>query len=326
MIHTGVNEIEEKLEAHEVDLDALDIANQAATAFAARANPNVTRSPINHQNPPPNNFSVNSPGATAQRPRFICGNCGRQGHLTSRCYVPGGLMEGRAPWNNQNTTSNIKLPNRPTGNRDALTSSMTGNPNTNPVGTSANASNASSRLAERKSGDIIMMAYIEDEEPETLQSKVTVSTNTSAFSSGEMQSHLWFVDSVASSHICRDMNLFQSLYVVPPIIIESFTSNQRGNIRIKIKFDDLDDISVTLLEVVYIPKLKVNLLSVGRITSANIDVLFSKMHLTLSMDRAPIAQGSKINNLFAFQAISSTEVTETAHYASEMSTVSLWHH
>ena len=331
MIHTGVDEIEEKLEAHEADLDTLEISNQAATAFAARANPNIARSPINHQSTPPSNFSLNSPGGTAQRPRFICGNCGRQGHLTSQCYVPGGLMEGHAPWNNQNTTGNVKLPNRPTGNRDASTNSTMGNANINPVGLSVNASNTSARLAECKSGDIVMMAHIEDEEPEILQSKVTVSTNTSAFSSGEMQSHLWFVDSAVSSHICGDMNLFQSLYVVPPIIIEtasgeSFTSNQRGNIRIKIKSDDLDDVSVTLLEVVYVPKLKVNLLSVGRITSANIDVSFSKMHSTLSMDGALITQGSKINNLFAFQAISSTEVTETAHHASETSTASLWHH
>ena len=38
MIYTGVDKIEEKLEAHEADLDALDISNQAATTFVARPN------------------------------------------------------------------------------------------------------------------------------------------------------------------------------------------------------------------------------------------------------------------------------------------------
>jgi gag-polypeptide of LTR copia-type len=53
MISTNIDEIEEKLEAHEADLDAVEISSQAATAFIARLNTSMRRqsavnNPISH--------------------------------------------------------------------------------------------------------------------------------------------------------------------------------------------------------------------------------------------------------------------------------------
>jgi Pol polyprotein, beta-barrel domain len=114
-------------------------------------------------------------------------------------------------------------------------------------------------------------------------SKVVVSANTSAFSSMEEDSHFWFIDSAVSSHICGNKSLFESMHEVPMITIEtasgeSFTADKRGTIKITIRLEDMDDVALTLQEVVYVLKLKINLLSVGHVTSAKVNVSFSQDH------------------------------------------------
>ena len=97
MITRIPDEIEESLEAHEVDLNALEISDQAATAFITQAkpprppqNPNA----INRQPYVRNNEHIPSP----PKPAFTCNNCGKTGHSVARCYAPGGGLEGQAPW------------------------------------------------------------------------------------------------------------------------------------------------------------------------------------------------------------------------------------
>jgi hypothetical protein len=56
---------------------------------------------------------------------------------------------------------------------------------------------------------------------------------------------------------------------------------------------DMDNVTVTLQEVIYVPSLNINLLSMGRVTGANMDVSFSKDHAYLLIDNTIIAQGLK---------------------------------
>jgi gag-polypeptide of LTR copia-type len=84
MIHTNVNVIEDKLEAHEVDLNALEVSSQAATAFTACSNPpvrqfNASKTTTSNTHTPTQNSVL--------RPPFICSNCGRNGHSIVRCYT-----------------------------------------------------------------------------------------------------------------------------------------------------------------------------------------------------------------------------------------------
>ena len=65
----------------------------------------------------------------------------------------------------------------------------------------------------------------------------------------------------------------------------------------------MDDLAVTLRDGIYMLKLNVNLLSVRRMTNANVNIAFTRDYSFLTMDNALIVQGSKVNNLFAFQAI-----------------------
>lgn len=218
-------------------------------------------------------------------------------------------MEGRAPWNNQSETipslnRNIPMPPMHQVRQNTPNAARPGRP---------------IRLANEKKPDILMMAYIMEVavKKEPKQPKVLLSMNTPPLSSIEGGTHFWFIDSAASSHICGNQDLFESMYVVPTITIEtasgkSFTANKRGTIKIMIQSYDMDDIDIMLQEVMYALKLKVNLLSVGRVTNANVDVSFTKDYSFLSMNNTPIAQGVKVNNLFAFR----TKMDEPLNYDS----------
>jgi hypothetical protein len=81
---------------------------------------------------------------------------------------------------------------------------------------------------------------------------------------------------------------------------ESIIANQRGTIRIKIASDprwDLPDIPIMLTDVIYAPKLKSNLLSVGRMTNSNVNVYFGRHLSWLSLNGKVIAYRLKDNNL-----------------------------
>jgi gag-polypeptide of LTR copia-type/Pol polyprotein, beta-barrel domain len=294
MIHTNVNMIEDKLEAHEVDLNALKFSSQAATVFAACSNPlirqfNAARTPASNTHTPIQNSSSRSP--------FVCSNCGRSRHSIVRCYARGGGLARRAPWNNQQECG--------TGQSKNTCTFIPPLPSSNSMSNSMpNLSNNSDMLRPTKSvkltsqnqDDIAWMAHISEvhtsEIEETNSSKVIISANTSAFSSFENDPHIWFIDSAASSHLCGDKSLFSSIYTVPSLTIKivsgnTFVANQRGTIRITLRSDlshGLEDVPIILNEVIYVPMLNANLLSIGRMTNANVLVTFGKDHSTLSLD------------------------------------------
>ena len=94
MITSDPDTIEERLEAHEADLNALEISTQAATTFIAQSRPyrQTTISP-SFQNTPPTQFDYyqsNSHQQSAPAPITHCENCGKLGHYSSQCYTSGG--------------------------------------------------------------------------------------------------------------------------------------------------------------------------------------------------------------------------------------------
>jgi Pol polyprotein, beta-barrel domain len=321
------------LEAHEADLNALEVSSQAATAFAARSNPPSRQfNALNSRTPTPN---------SVQRPTLICSNCGRNGHSIVKCYTQGGGMAGRAPWSNQQ--------GRGTGPSTNARTFIPPPPSSNSIPNLSNRSNTSrpnnsAKLTSQNRDDIAWMAHISEantsDVEETKSSKVIVSTNTSVFLSFENDPHIWFIDSAASSHLCGDKSLFNSMYTVPSLTIETasgdaFTANQRGTIKITLRSDPshcLEDVPITLKEVIYVPKLNANLLSIGRMTSAKVVVSFTDTYLTLVLDNDILARGQKVNNLFAFEAmvdrprLEIKPQVEQASYSTEPSESTVWHH
>ena len=134
-----------------------------------------------------------------------------------------------------------------------------------------------------------------------VNSNVILSTETSALSAIKDREHSWLVDPTASSHLSGNKSLFQELCPVEPVSIEiasgeSFISSERGTINITIHSDPqyhLPDLPIMLQEVIYVPNLQVNLLSVGRMTNMNVNVKFSRGYTSPSKDSIVLAHGSK---------------------------------
>ena len=316
MIAHTPDDIEERLEAHEADLNALEVSNQAATAFSARARPTRPNSFIQprQHNPQPN----------TPRTVFHCNNCGKTGHPASKCYAPGGGLAGQAPW----MTNPNAIPISTTIHRPPVTQHR----NATPTNQDNATSDPSVRLASQGLKDMVMMAKID--EP-SIEPNITILTDHAALSSSEDKAHLWLVDSAASSHLSGNRSLFISMYDIKPITIEtasgeSFTANQRGSIRMRIVSDpthDLPDLPVTLIDVIYAPKLQANLLSVGRMTNSNLDVAFSKDRSFLTLNGKILAYGMKTNNLFTYMTLPPLpNQSELAEYTAEPAEIVLWHH
>ena len=292
-----------------MDLNAIEISSQAATAFAAQTRPNCPAFPqLLFPSTPsycqPSNLQ-NAP-RMYQRPFYHCNNCRKEGHSASRCFAPGGGLAGQSPWKPLQGQSSSQFPAR-THNNSTFVPPQQPNITTKTI----TKWESSAHLASQPSKDMVMMANIIGMTEETTV-KVTLSTPTTALSTIENKSHIWLVDSAASSHICGNIDLFHALYTVAPVTIEtvsgeSFMANQRGTIHITLCSDphfDIPNLQITLLEVIYVPKLNVNLLSVCRMTNADVYVIFGKHHSTLSKDNIILACRSKMGNLFTYMALS----------------------
>jgi Pol polyprotein, beta-barrel domain len=177
-------------------------------------------------------------------------------------------------------------PTKPTFSRSPNTfaSRVTAPPPLNPTHSAA-------WLAEQPSDDIIKIASISEAEITPVDT-IILSAGSTMPSSVEEDRIIWLIDSAASSHISGNKNLFHSMHDIVPVRIgiangESFTANQRGTIRIKSTSDprwDLLDVPITLTDVIYAPKLKSNLLSVGQMTNSNVNVYFGRHLSWLSLN------------------------------------------
>ena len=129
-----------------------------------------------------------------------------------------------------------------------------------------NGGNYAAHLANIPSRNIVMMAKIIElpcsiEPDSTNNSQISpdndpdvyLSMKTSALSAMHNQSHIWLVDSAASSHLCGNIQLFNNLYSIPPLSIEtasgdSFIATQHSTIFLTLFSDDstgLQDIALT---------------------------------------------------------------------------------
>ena len=82
-----------------------------------------------------------------------------------------------------------------------------------------------------------------------------------------------------------------------------------------------------LTDVIYAPKLRANLLAVGWMTGSNINVLYRKESLSLTLNGMILVHGPKTNNLFTYVAFSIPKNgPEIARYTAEPSEITIWHY
>ena len=284
MITQVPDEIEERLEAHEVNLNTIKISNQAATAFVTQSK--GTSKFI--RRPPPSSYNnqTQCPKQMYQLtrlPYYHCDNCGREGHSASRCYAPGGGLVGITPWKCNQGQFNNSL------NWNRIANYNPQNPQKHQKLPQLNNPSNSVHLAKNDTPNIAKMVKIKEINQE---STILLSNQTSSISKVEYNAHIWILDSTASCHLSSNINLFNSIYLISPVRIhttngDSFTANQKGTIHLtlcsKALHTLMPGLPITLVNVIYIPHLNANLLSVGEMTNA--------MWTTISARTIHISQG-----------------------------------
>ena len=197
-----------------------------------------------------------------------CNNCGRAGHPASRCYAQGGGLAGQAPWMQNHGAYNNNAPHPPMYEPTPAVTQPPQQPHQpNP------APDTPAHLTGQMK-DIIMMAMAPDAPIIPIQSLISLTSLL------HNDSHIWLIDAAASSYISGNLPLFFDMVTIAPITIQtasrdSFTANQSRSICIKIKSDpslELPDLHITLTNVIYVPSLHANLLSVRHMTNANVNV------------------------------------------------------
>ena len=269
-----------------------------------------------------NSYCNNVPRPIQNNP-IHCNNCGKPGHPAAQCYTPSGGLAGQAPWR-QNQVQQNNAPQFLT-NRPPI-------PTANQLPQQHHDPNPATDTPAHLTGqtkDIIMMATV------PVPPIIPIQSLISSTSLLHNDSHIWLIDSAASSHISGNLPLFFDMITIVPVTIQtasgdSFTADQSGSIRIKIKSDpslELPDLHITLTDVIYVPSLHANLLSIGRMTNANVNILFSRYHSLLTLNGQIIARGPKINNLFVYSALlMPKETPEVTYYSPGPADIVLWHH
>ena len=331
MITQVPDEIEERLEAYEADLNTIEISSQATTAFIAQSKGLLKfncPAPIRYNTHNQDRFLSNQHQQSYHpnnKPYYHCNNCGREGDSASRCFAPVGGLTGQTPWRGTQGQSNNSL-NSPRASNCVPQNSQkpptTGNQHT------------TAHFADRKleSKDIVMMAILEEVNN---HSSILLSNQSSAISEIEGNAHIWLLDSGASNHISGNINLFESIYSIPPITIQtangdSFTANQKGTIKLTIRSESIHmrvpDLPITRIDIIYIPHLNANLLSVRKMTNVDVDVNFCKNHSYLSKGNVILAYGTKISNLFIYTAIITPKPRIISVQYAELTKSTLWHY
>ena len=290
MIMRSPDDIEERLEAHEADLSALEVSVQARTAFTAQTRfnrPLQLRIPTRGLPNPRFNTNYHGMGPRPSQTHPIqCNNCGRNGHPASRSYAHGGGLAGQAPWRQSYASENHTSQPTHTYQPPHTPQFPTDRPDLRQNDSQMDKSNSNTPThlaADMK--NIIMVANIKP-------LKAPIQSLVSTTSSLHSDSHTWLIDSAASNHISGTSSLFFNMIKITPITIQmasgnSFTANQSRTIHIKVMSDppnDLPNVHITLTNVIYAPKLRANLLSVGRMTTVNVNILFSKYQSMLLLN------------------------------------------
>ena len=195
MITCDPDTIEEHLEAHAADLTALEMLDQATTAFVTQPKPHQ---PLPMQAPfhnnighCPNEMPHNNNPRLPSKPLYHCNNCGRDNHSASQCFAPGRGLAACQTWRNN-------LP-PPTSNMNVHTSTQKPNFASNNLTTSPPEKQfpaITTQPTDKNGSDLIMVASLSD----TPGIKVEHDDPILIPLAGR-GAHIWLIDSAASSHL-----------------------------------------------------------------------------------------------------------------------------
>ena len=132
---------------------------------------------------------------------------------------------------------------------------------------------------------------------------------------------VWYLDSGASNHYCREAGLVDSVQpCAKPSVVSAngstapIVGNGSVTIRVSPARRGLPDRTIKLTDVSLVPGLATNLVSVARLTAAGLDVRFSTSLCVIRHDKQVIAVADldKANNLYRLRTAGRAEAGTTA--------------
>lgn len=227
-----------------------------------------------------------SANTSPQKGRVQCHNCGARGHIKANCYAPGGGKQDNPP-------SWYRVPPHM-----AHLAAQTPPP-----------ASASLQETAKTVHHFSLMASIE-----------------------EFSGDTWILDSGASSSMCHDRLSFHSLVMFdsPQNITtakagEALRAIGKGSIRATFKYDSNISV-VTLNDVLYVPDLDSNLLSVSKLMDSNVSVSFTKDRCTFGKDGRTFGIASCIGHLYHVQMELTRDSALLLSTAKDVrQDLSLWH-
>ena len=125
----------------------------------------------------------------------------------------------------------------------------------------------------------------------------------------------WIVDSGATSHICNDRTQFVHLYPLKHSVEVKLGDGRiimataQGDISLRMKYGSNKSCKRTLYNVLYVPELSYNLVSVSKAVEKENTVKFSDFGCTIrDKKRRPVAVGTKVGGLYRVDVIHSVDV------------------
>lgn len=124
----------------------------------------------------------------------------------------------------------------------------------------------------------------------------------------EMICNGWYLDSGATKHMCRDRNLFETIKLsngANVIMANGAKVAEKGRGVVKIKC--IDDVSrsreVTIEDVLWLPELEANLISISKLAQKGLVVTFASGGANISKNGKIVATAKLINGLYKMQQV-----------------------
>ena len=140
---------------------------------------------------------------------------------------------------------------------------------------------------------------------------------------------LWYADSAATSHMTGQRDLFETIRPMHVLIRVanggSMTAEGEGTVKLYLQGEGRETSTVSLSHVLFVPECEENLLSLGKLGDAGVDVLISKGEkMSLVKEGKVIGTATRSINQTGGSYILDT-IAERAFVSSEQEEKELWH-
>ena len=144
-------------------------------------------------------------------------------------------------------------------------------------------------------------------------------------------SRSWIIDSGATSHICNDCKQFLQLYPLKnslEVVLgdgHKLTAVAQGTVKVLMKYGRQGSRKCILHDVLYIPELSYNLLSVSKAVERGNSIKFGKSNCIIrDSNNKPIAVAEKIGGLY--QVDTTPVYVNSANTCQETTKEDIWHY